>query len=120
MNNCGDVVLVEVFSTVDDEVLSGVETTDGIELDIGPVDERSDPGRDAMLDVEILLAIDAGEAVYCDKLDEGLVTTIENELELEVAEELDTMGGDSIPLDGSDDEPGRKLVSPVGSIGLMT
>ena len=64
MNNCGDVVLVEVFSTVDDEVLSGVETTDGVELDIGAVDERSDPGRDAMLDVEILLAIDAGEAVY--------------------------------------------------------
>jgi len=52
--------------------------------------------------------------------DEELVTTLDDELDLEVAEELEMMEGDSIPDDGFDDEPGRKLVSPVGSIGLIT
>ena len=48
------------------------------------------------------------------------MTTIDDELELEVAEELDTTGEASILLDGSDIEPGRKLVFPVVSIGLIT
>lgn len=70
---------------------SEVEMTDGVELDIGNADGRFVSGEVGKLDTAIVLAIDTGEAVYCDRLDE--------ELEPDVAEEL---------------------VSPVGSTGLMT
>jgi len=75
---------------------SEVEITDDVELDIGGVDDRSDPDKVGMLDIGTVLAIDAGEAVYWDMLEEE-VTTIDDELELEVADELEVTKEDFIP-----------------------
>ena len=68
---------------------SEVEMTDGVELDIGTVVGRFVPGEVGMLDTGTVLAIDTGEAVYCDILDE--------ELELDDADELEMREEDSIP-----------------------
>ena len=66
--------------------------TDGVELEIGLVDGLFVvAGVGGILDTRTVLAIDTGEAVYCDSLDE--------ELESDVADEL---------------------VCLVGSTGLMT
>ena len=77
---CDEVVLVDVVSVVaasggiDCDVItrverlgvdrSEVETTDGVELDIGAAVERSDSDKEAVPDAKFVLAIDAGEAVY--------------------------------------------------------
>ena len=63
--------------------------TDGVELDIGTAVGRFVSGEVGMLDIGTVLAIDTGEAVYCDVLDE--------ELDLGVADELEVMEEDSIP-----------------------
>lgn len=68
---------------------SGVEMTDGVELDIGTVVGGFVSSEVGMLDIGTVLAIDTGEAVYCDILDE--------ELELDVADELEKREEDSIP-----------------------
>jgi hypothetical protein len=67
---------------------SEVEMTDGVELEIGAVDGRFVSGEVGMLDIGTVLAIDTGEAVYCEVLDE--------ELELDVADELEVREEDSI------------------------
>jgi len=63
--------------------------TDGVELDIEILVGRFVSGEVGMLDTGIVLAIDTGEAVYCDVLDE--------ELEPDVADELEVTEEDSIP-----------------------
>ena len=75
---------------------SEVEMTDGVELDIAAVDEPSGSDRPGILDIETVLAIDTGEAVYWDILDEE-VTAVDDELELDVADELEVTKEDSIP-----------------------
>jgi len=75
---------------------SEVEMTDGVEIDIAAVDERSDSDRDGTLDIETVLAIDTGEAVYWDILDEEVIA-VDDELELDVADELEVTKEDSIP-----------------------
>lgn len=90
---------------------SEVEMTDGVELDIGTVVGRFVSSEVGMLDIGIVLAIDTGEAVYCDLLDD--------DLELDVADELEATEEDSIPDDRSDEGLGRKVVWPVDSIWLM-
>ena len=74
-----------------------VEMTDGVELDIAAVDERSGSDRDDMLDIGMVLAIETGEAVYWDILDEELVSMVDVELEVDVADELEVTKEDSIP-----------------------
>jgi len=98
---------------------SEVEITDGVELGIGAVDDRSDPDRDGMLDIGMVLAIDTGEAVYWGILDEE-VTAVDDVLELYVADELEVTKEDSVSGNRFDEELDRKLVCPVVSTGLMT
>lgn len=74
-----------------------VEMTDGVELDIAAVDERSGSDRDDMLDIGMVLAIETGEAVYWDILDEELVSMVDVELEVDVADELEVTKEYSIP-----------------------
>ena len=71
-------VITWLDGLVDDR--SEVEMIDGVELDIGAADGRFVSGEVGMLGTGTVLAIDTGEAVYCDVLDE--------ELEPEVAGEL--------------------------------
>jgi hypothetical protein len=91
---------------------SEVIITGGVGPDFETVVGRFVSSEVGMLDIGTVLAIDTGEAVYCDILDE--------ELELDIADELEVTKEDSIPDDRSDEGLGRKLVCPVDSIWLMS
>jgi len=75
---------------------SEVEMTDGVELDIAAVDEGSGSDRDDTVDIGTVLAIDTGEAMYWDILDEEVIA-VDDELELDVADELEVTKEDSVP-----------------------